>query len=129
MIKDKANEILKLNLSFEYYKYIIEDNKFMIEHFINLYCYNKIYELEYHNMLLNYILYEQKRRRTKYLYDTPNNKTYNEKPNNKDDFETLLYKQIVNDKAVNETHIIIDFFFENKDIININVIDNVIDII
>jgi len=129
MIKDKANEILKLNLSFECYKDIIEDNKKMIEHFINLYCYNKNDELECYNILLNYILYEQKKRRTKYLYDKSNEKQQdNEKPYNKNDFEILLYKQIFNDKTFNENHIIIDFV-ENKDIININVIDTVIDII
>jgi len=140
--KDKANDKLKLNLSFDYCKDIIEDNKMMIENFINLYCYNKQYETEQYNILYNYILYEQKKRKPKYFYeifdkpnfekqdfDKPDNQTNTNKPVNKNEFENLLYKQILNDKSVNENNIVNIEFVENNDIVNINVIDIVVDII
>ena len=131
--KDKANDKLKLNISFDYYKDLIEDNKAMIEMFINLYCYNKQYEKEQYNILYNYILYEQKKRKPKYFYEVFDKPNFEEqdfdKPVNKNYFENLLYKQILNDKSINENNIVIIEMVENNDIVNIKVIDIVIDII
>ena len=101
-LRDKTNQKLKLNLSYEYYKDMIEDNKAMIEIFINLYCYNKQYDTEQFNILYNYILYEQKKRKLKYFYerfDKPvtKNSLYEpvKKPVDKADFENFVYNQIL----------------------------------
>ena len=100
------NDDLNISLNYQEFKNILENSKQNLKDFINIFCYNETYEKEEYNILLNYILYEQRLNNIDNNYDDDIYDIYD---------ENFIMVDVINDEetiietiATNNENIIID---------------------